>query len=214
MLTSVSEATPTQITASRLIAVEGKDEVNLLTALRRFMKIDNVEVRDLCGKYSLSDKLTSLTKTPGFSQVVCLGVIRDADDDAQATFQSVCAALKNAGQAVPSVPLQVIKGDRDMPQVAVLIVPYESNQGMLEDLCLRSVADDPAMKCVDTYFECLNNSLNALPPNMSKAKVHAFLSSRSQPDLRLGEAAQAGYWPWTSQAFTEIKKFLLLVAGL
>jgi hypothetical protein len=43
---------------------------------------------------------------------------------------------------------------------------------------------------------------------MSKAKVHAFLASRYEPDKRLGEAAKAGYWPWDNEAFETVKSFL------
>jgi hypothetical protein len=46
------------------------------------------------------------------------------------------------------------------------------------------------------------------PQDLSKAKVHAFLASRREPDLRLGEAAEKGYWPLDSESFTSIKELL------
>ena len=50
---------------------------------------------------------------------------------------------------------------------------------MLEDLCLESVADDPAMPCLEEYFRCLEEQLEAgaFPSNPSKARVRAFLTS-------------------------------------
>lgn len=199
------------ITATKLIAVEGKDELNLLSALKDQLGMDNIEIRPLGGKYSFSTKLKSLVITPGFISVLSLGVIRDANSNASATFQSVCAALRNVGLPVPTKPLSPAKVDEDKPQVVVLIVPHGASKGMLEDICLQSVGEDPAMTCVEAYFECLKRNLSKLPSNLSKAKVHAFLSSRDQPDLRLGDAAQAGYWPWTHQAFTQVKQFLSLL---
>jgi hypothetical protein len=44
---------------------------------------------------------------------------------------------------------------------------------------------------------------------MSKACVHAWLASKERPDKRLGEAAQAGYWPFEHSAFDALSQFLL-----
>lgn len=199
------------ITATKLIAVEGKEEVNFLCALRDSLGIGDMEIRDIAGKYVLPTKLKSLVNTSGFNNVISFGVMRDADANAQAAFQSVCDALRNAGQAVPVEPLKVVRGTRGKPRVVVLILPHGSNQGMLEDVCLQSVVGDPAMTCVGEYFQCVKRNLGSLPSNLSKAKVHAFLSSRDQPDLRLGEAAQKGYWLWDNQAFDQVKQFLSML---
>lgn len=48
-----------------------------------------------------------------------------------------------------------------------------------------------------------------MPYNMAKAKVHTFLASRIEPDKRLGEAAQAGYWPFNDPVFDPLKNFIL-----
>jgi hypothetical protein len=41
-----------------------------------------------------------------------------------------------------------------------------------------SVVDDPAMDCVEEYFQCLGRRLDEMPQNVSKSKVRAFLTSR------------------------------------
>jgi len=61
---------------------------------------------------------------------------------------------------------------------------------------------------VEQYFECLQQEELPLPDNISKAKVQVFLASRCKAGLRLGEAAQAGYWPWDDQAFRQVRDFL------
>lgn len=91
------------------------------------------------------------------------------------------------------------------------IVLPEAARGALEDLCLAAVAGDPAMACVEGYFECLD-SRGMLPRQISKGKLHAFLASRETPGRRLGEAAKAGDWPWDSDAFDGVKAFLRTVA--
>ncbi|MCK4297946.1 MAG: hypothetical protein KAX80_00350, partial [Planctomycetes bacterium] len=98
-------------------------------------------------------------------------------------------------------------------KVVVTLLPDSSRCGMLEDLCLESISDDPAFACVDAYFECTRRNGIPHPRNMSKAKVHAFLASRRNPSLRLGEAAGAGCWPWDSPVFDEVKQFLQMVAS-
>ncbi len=80
---------------------------------------------------------------------------------------------------------------------------------MLEDLCLAAVQADPATPCVDAYFTCLQTQTGKLPNNLAKARAHVWLASRPEPDRRLGEAAQSGYWPWADPAFDPLRQFLL-----
>lgn len=80
---------------------------------------------------------------------------------------------------------------------------------MLEDLCLASVADDPAMRCVDKYFRCLEEQ-NLVQKEIAipKARLHAFLASRERPGLRLGEAAEKNDIPLHSPVFEPVVNFL------
>ena len=92
--------------------------------------------------------------------------------------------------------------------MTALVVPFGSNTGMLEDVCLQSVASDPKIKCVDDYFNCLEEASSERPRTLAKARAHAFLASKEESDLRVGEAAQKGYWPFTSPAFSKLEQFL------
>ena len=75
---------------------------------------------------------------------------------------------------------------------------------------MASVAEDPAMVCVQSYFDCIERSSLDGPREkwMAKAKVHAFLSSRENPALRLGEAAESGVWAFDAPAFDPLKRVL------
>ncbi len=162
------------ITESKVLAVEGKDEEKLFSALRAYLNLPNIEIRELGGRYSFRAKISALKATSGFAEkVTSLGVVRDADENPAGAFQSVCDALEKASLPRPTAPLQPVG---DAPQV--MILPDGETPGMLEDLCLRSVAEDPAMPCVDEYFRCLEERLEELPKNPSKAQVRAFLASR------------------------------------
>ena len=82
---------------------------------------------------------------------------------------------------------------------------------MIEDVCLDSVSDDPAMECIDRYLECIEESDTPGPRQAwrPKARAHAFLASRDRPDLRIGEAADRGIWRFERLAFDPLKDLLM-----
>lgn len=189
----------------KILVVEGRDEEMFFSALMAHLSLTGIQILSIGGKTQLRSNLKALKATPNFTNVVSLGVVRDADTNAASAFQSVCDALQAAGLPFPE-RMSVAIGTN--PQVVVMILPNGEDPGMLEDLCLAAVANNPAMPCVEEYFDCVQKQADSLPRNMSKAKIHTFLSSKTDPDKRLGEAAQAGYWPWNNPAFNQIKQFL------
>ncbi|MDP2896509.1 MAG: hypothetical protein Q8Q12_08100 [bacterium] len=192
------------ITASVVLVVEGRDEELFFSAFAKRLGLTTLQVMGIGGKTKLRANLKALRDAPGFSSVVSLGIVRDANNDPRAAFLSVSDALRDCGL---SVPREVGQPAGREPRVMAFIVPDAQRSGMLEDLCLAAVRDDPAMPCLDPFFDCVEERTQ-LPAELSKAKVHAFLSSRPTPDLRLGEAAQKGYWPFENAAFETIKGFL------
>ena len=82
--------------------------------------------------------------------------------------------------------------------------------GILEDLCLESVWEEPIFACVDRYMECCLLALpeNERPRNPSKARVHTYLAARKEIANSLGVGAQKGYWDFDHVCFEDIKQFL------
>lgn len=193
-----------------VLVVEGKDDELFFSAFVEHLGLEHrVQVVECGGRDNLRAVLRAVKTNPGFGQVHHLVIVRDADKDSGAAFQSVQSALEYAQLPKPKSPLESTIGTK--PVVTVMILPIGKQVGALEDICLESVIDDPALPCVEGYFECLRTQGLPLPKQLSKAKVHAFLASRKEPDLRLGEAARARYWPWDAEAFEEIRQFLLSV---
>lgn len=192
------------IAEPNILIVEGDEDKMFFEALIQHLGLRRIQVMPIGGKTQLRPNLGALCKSSEFLTVRSLGVIRDADNDPDAAFQSVCGSLKAVGLPVPNRPL--ISAGRN-PSVAVMIVPDINTPGALEDLCLRAVDNDIAKPCVEQYFDCLKQQ-GLFPKNISKAKIQAFLASRLEAGKRLGEAAQAGYWPWDSSAFDQLKNFL------
>ncbi len=109
----------------------------------------------------------------GFSDVNALAVIREADKDADAAFDSVRHVLTKEGLEPPARMNRFSDGN---PMIGIFIMPGDSDRGMLEDLCLKTVKEHPAMECVDIFVDCVRGL--AYPPKiLVKAKTQSFLAS-------------------------------------
>jgi hypothetical protein len=204
----MNSSKPITITQPKLLLGEGREEQLFFTALLKFMNISNMEILTYNGKDNLSAYLKTLPKISGFSNLISLGITRDADDDKDRALQSVLTALKNNKLPTPAENGEQKQSENQL-STKIFILPNNHSGGMLEDLCLESVNDDLEMSCVEGYFQCIQLQTGRQPKNMAKAKVHAWLASQIEADKRLGEAAKAGYWNWDRPAFTPLKDFIL-----
>lgn len=195
---------PRSIIKRKLLIGEGVEEVRFFDALCKHLTIADVQVMQYGGKDNLAPFLKSLPNIPGFSGLVAVGLTRDADTSCDNTFQSVSDALRRANLPVPARPGEWADG---RPRVGIYLLPDCRSKGMLEDLCLRTITEESSAKCVEEYFNCLKTTAK-LPGHISKARVHAWLASRPRPDLRLGEAAQEGYWPMEHPSLKPIRDFI------
>ncbi|NUO84407.1 hypothetical protein HUU05_30395 [candidate division KSB1 bacterium] len=191
----------------KVLVVEGQSAFQFFKALLRHLDLLNtIEIRNAGGVNDFSTFLRQLLITPGYPQVTSLAIIRDAEGNVTAAFQAICNSLKDVQLHVPSRLGELSEGT---PKVSVFLLPDCANSGMLETLCLDSVSADPAMPCVENYFLCLEERGTQLPKNLTKARLHTFLASRSRADLLLGQAAHEGYWPFDDPVFDPLKKFLI-----
>ncbi|MFZ1472539.1 MAG: DUF3226 domain-containing protein [Anaerolineae bacterium] len=196
---------PQPLTALKQLLVEGADASRFFQSFSAALALSSLQIHNFGGNSELPGFLKALALMPGFDEVASLAIIRDAEVDPQAAFQSVCAALRRAGLAAPAQSGIFSSGRL---QVGVFILPDSSSAGMLESICLRAVAADPAYACIEPYFACLDRAGVPRPANMEKAQLQVFLASRHRPGLRIGEAAAAGVWPWQSTVFDALRRFL------
>lgn len=198
---------PVLIERPKVILVEGRDDRRFLEALLQHLDLAaEFQVILAEGVSNLRAVLKAAVEgASGSHQVEALGLIRDADSDPHAAFQSLENSLQKVGLSVPPRPGEVVAGN---PTVGVFIWPDCHSPGQLETLCLKAVSTEPALQCVDMYVKCLEREQETLPQPIEKARLHAFLASRNKPGLRLGEAAAKGYWPWSSPVFDPLKQFL------
>lgn len=188
----------TRITRPKLLIVEGRDEQAFFeAALADYLGLGDIQVMAIGGKTLLRPSLEVLVRDPLFPSVQCLGIVRDADatplgssvSSAAAALQSVSGSLAHVGLPFPPAHGQFAPRP---PRVGIFIVPNGIDDGMLETVCVASVSTAPEFHCLDDYFQCLQGHGN-ISNSLHKARAHAWLASRPDPDKRVGEAAQAGY---------------------
>jgi hypothetical protein len=202
-----NEHPPITINQPKLIFVEGKDDRIFLNELCNYLGVINFQIVAHNGISGYPRKLKGLINSSGFRSIVTsLGIVRDAEANADSTFQSIKNALRYCNLPVPETTSRPISSDN--LNVNVLILPPNRSHGSLEDVLLDSIQEDPVMPCVDQYFSCISSTHN-YPTHLSKAKIQVFLASRRRCWLSLGVAAQQDYWPYTSVAFNAIREFLL-----
>jgi hypothetical protein len=196
---------PEPFTKKRLLVVEGKDGINFSEKLLEYISIlDSVDIRSSEGKDNFKNLMPGFKFATGFKNIEKIAVIRDADENAKDAFKSVTGVLGKIGLQSPKKPGEFSNG---RPSVGVFIMPDNSSNGMLEDLCLESVKDHEAMKCVDNFIACAQE-LKEQPDNISKAKVQVFLASRPKIANSIGRAAQKGYWNFNSEKLQPLINFL------
>ena len=206
MMTSRRAIDTPQITAEKLLLVEGLDDRRFFSVFARYLRIVDVQVELYGGKDNLGNFLALLSRNPQFAGVTTLGIVRDADRSRQSAFDSVAGSLRRAGLPTPSELMR--PATENGLSVSVLIIPPDADNGELEDLCLSTLGDnDPVLPCVDQYLDCAANAGVALPER-SKSRLHAYLAAAGEPGRRLGEAADAGVWDWSSPAFDQVADFL------
>lgn len=196
-----------EVTSERLLLVEGQDEVNLLTEILSAIGVANVQLLDCGGKDQFTSRLEAALGNARTKAIdlVCLGVIRDADLDFNGAFDSICGSLRNNDLPVPIKVLDVATGN---PCTTVFIAPDNHNLGAIEQLCWDSVSTEPAGSCVEQYIDCLTDNSALSSTDTGKSKVHAYLASMVDPVASVGIGAKAGYWKLDHSAFDDIKQFI------
>lgn len=91
---------PERLTKPKLLLGERGEEVLFFDQLLSHLGITEVQVEQYGGKSRLRDFLKTLPIRPGFSQVDSIGITRDADDNPDGAFQSICGSLEQAGSGV------------------------------------------------------------------------------------------------------------------
>ncbi len=203
-----------------LIMCEGEDEFRFLISFLNCPEMEDnpffandVQVINFGGNEELPLKLNVLKITPGFEQVKSLLILRDAEKDAQAAVRQIQNGLLKANLPVPS---EAGKWEGKDVKIGFLLFPTCDTsvcEGTLEDLCLSILKEDTSSKIlaeIDTFLKLLKESHQRIFPHEFKAKLHTYFSITDKfVGMKIGEAANAGAFDWSSFKLNSLKTFLL-----
>jgi len=193
-----------KFTKAKLLLVEGTDEEKAFTRMLSEWKIEDIQIHPLNGKSSFKDKLSAVVKDDGFMNVISIGIIRDADECAQSQFQSVQDALRDLSLPIPEKINQTKKDGRLL--VRVFIMPNCNSDGAMESLFVEAIKDDRIYSdCISSFKDCVINRGAILG---YKNEAYMFISTRKEPDVRLGISVDRGDWDLSHPCFNPLKSFL------
>ena len=181
-----------RIREPRLLLVEGRDEVNLFRGLIRdcFDDDPGIQVIDAGGKDKFSRNLRAIqTAAMAAPALQSIGVVRDADADASAAFDSVCDGIRSANYEPPMSHGEFSTG---RPAIGVFIVPDGTEPGAIETLCRRSRQGNLTAACVDEYLKCLRSAMLRTPGTPTRALLMLISPPRRIPWHEWGKALCRG----------------------
>ena len=203
-----------------LILCEGLDEWKFLVsylnnaALSSWPELSRiVQVENFGGNEQLSTKINLWSKAPGFENIKSLVVIRDAETNAAAAVQSINSAFRNAGLPEPKRP-GIIEHDASL-STGFLLFPACSTElidGTLEDLCLSILeeSEPQILHEISLFMNGLSNDGLRTFPHEFKSKLHTYFSvTDDYVSFKIGEAADAGAFDWTSEKLQPLRDFLI-----
>jgi len=137
------------------------------------------------------------------------GVSVAAEDSA---FLSLCGFFRRMGWPVPKDVDEFVETSLGC-KAGIHIIPGRKQPGCLETLCLRAVAGDPALKCVDEFVSCLDRQgIPLVGGQREKARMQAFVASRSQPQTSLKtHYLDKQTWNYGSPEYDRLERFLRML---
>ncbi|MEX3924485.1 DUF3226 domain-containing protein [Paraburkholderia sp. BR10936] len=210
-----------EIKKPKLLLVEGQDEIAFMGALFQVMNITDVQLWDAKGKTKMHGALGAVRLAPGFEAVTSIGVIRDADENAQGAFDSVKSSLATHGYPVPRQVGE--RAAKDGLTASVFIVPGNDVPGMLETLVWQSFEHEEVAQEAARFVERCSEILPAeqegeqraagpsgwrRPRSPEKARMQAFLATMIEALPRMGMGAEKGYFDLTHESFAALRGYI------
>ena len=194
-----------EIREKRLLLVEGAHEEMFFNSLLRHLHLTGIQPVDGGGKDQMKQRLSLITKDSEFPTVIRIAVIRDADNDGSAAFDSVVSCLRSNRLPIPTQQFESVGTN---PRIQVVILPSINETGSLETLCLKSIIGKPEYSCVVSYFDCLASNGIVIDRLTDKNRVQVYLAHHEKDFLHTGLAAKEKVWNFNHNAFKILSDFL------
>ena len=215
-----------------IIICEGKDDERfLIWLLNNFVQegnnlFDEFQVINANGRDNLHMRLASISGHPGFDDpknaVVSIVVIFYAEKDAAATAHKIKNAFNKNGFAEPSAACTVCSNaDASKvryPKVKTGFALFPGcdeviESGTLEDLCLRSLANENSQEVLSSA-DCALEKFKSQLSRIHKNRLHTYFSLTDEyVSKTIGQAAQANAFRTDVPAIDSLKSFLMEMHG-
>lgn len=191
-----------EIKETKIIAVEGKDEMNFFTALFKHLKIKGIQLINFGGKNNFNNRIEQIVKLEGFDNITHFGLIRDADDNYQSALESIINSLKKVNLPIPSKNNNFSK--QKNPKIGIFIMPGINKTGMLENLCIETIKRHNEFECIEKFINCLDNK----PKKVEKSIIQIYLAVKNPLVNSLGLGAMKGHIDFDSEKMKPLIDFI------
>lgn len=205
----VSSNSTIDFNKEKVILVEGGDDEQFFKKLLERLNISDIQIFKIGGKGKLRTEFINLPLIHGFSMVRRLVVIIDADNDFNGTKQSVINTINTIFQADPNPEIFSLS----TPSIAYFIMPNNQDRGMMETLCINSVATKPTMEIVDRFIIDVDHDVRIIekPRVKDKAKAQAYLSIMPEVAFGMSYGIVKNYWDLDFVGFRELIEFIISI---
>ncbi len=180
-----------------VLRAEGPDDMGVLIAALGYLgaKEDHVKVKASGG---INELLKVIPVDLKGSDLGALGIVVDADSDAQARWDAVKHVLATAGySSLPQSPISggVIIAETDKPTIGVWIMPDNASGGAVEHFAKVLVpAGDILWPLAETTIQTVIATERRFGPTSElKATMHTWLAWQSEPGRPMGQAITKRY---------------------
>lgn len=188
--------------ANAYLLVEGKNDQHVVWALCQQHHVPETFTVESIGQYISQERgveqlLNSIPVRLKAARLHTLGIVLDADTDAQSRWQAVCGRLSQAGyHNLPESPAPegAIITQPGKPKVGVWLMPDNQVPGMLESFAATLIADDdPLAGKAQVILEQIEteNLHRYSPLHRPKAFIHTWLAWQATPGQPMGQAITA-----------------------
>lgn len=190
----------------KIVLCEGNEDLLVVRGICSASGITGLTIEHCAGRNNLEKYLREMPKRPEFTrgEVESLLVLIDAETNAEAAWQKIQNAVR-LGFGLQLQHLGEFAGEQ--PRIAGFVIAGPDGKGMLEDLCLDAVSEQPGYVCLQNYFLCLTEH-TPVKEYHAKAKFRAWMASQKEYELGVSLAAGKGYIPWESPSFDRVRLFL------
>jgi len=193
---------------SCVLVVEGYSDLLFYAEALEWVGVaDRVFIKHCNGRSDLDLKLQDLIN-PGFlAEKTHMGVIVDADQDAE-------VAEKRFASLLGTLTRKETPGcgwTKGSPRIGLWVAPGDGLQGEIESLVWKAWSSDPKnarpKACIESFMACMSEA-GCSARSRDKAQVSSLLAIRNDEDPRLGPGARAGCFDFARPEFASLLEFL------